>query len=43
MPAGKTPETGASPCGRIIWSLPQSSGSWSDALSGHSRRWVGRL
>jgi hypothetical protein len=29
-PAGKTPVTGASPCGRVHMYLPQSFGVWSD-------------
>ena len=41
--AGKTPETGAVPCGRLYWCLPQSSGARNDAQRGHSRRRTGRL
>ena len=31
MPAGKTPDTGAGPCGTMVWRVPHASGMRSDA------------
>src|SRR4026207_2535892 len=43
-PAGKTPETGAGPCGVMARGAPQSSGVQERCpVSGHSRRRTGHL